>query len=141
MPSPDQLTGPLGALVLALAGLGLAAKAIHTLWKEHLEADRDDRGQRDRAMALAETAIEGTRRMAEAWEERNRRDRERHRHDDEACLSKHPQPCAPAGCGPGPIHPAPFRCIGYDCERPGFVGGTPESRCGCPDFMEARQAP
>lgn len=84
MPSADQLTGPLGALVLALAGLGLAAKAIHILWKEHLEADRDDRAQRDRAMALAETAAEGTRRMAEAWETRNRRDRERHRHDDEA---------------------------------------------------------
>jgi hypothetical protein len=55
-----------------------------------------------------------------------------HRHDDEARLSKHPQPCAPAGCGP--IHLAPFRCLGYDCERAGFPGGTPETRCGCPNF-------
>jgi hypothetical protein len=31
----------------------------------------------------------------------------------------------------------PFRCLGYDCERPGFPGGTPETRCGCPDFVEA----
>lgn len=58
-----------------------------------------------------------------------------HRHDDEACLSAHPQPCAPDGCGPGPIHPAPFRCLGYDCMASGYPGGTPETRCGCPDFV------
>jgi hypothetical protein len=59
-----------------------------------------------------------------------------HTHSDEGCLSTHPQPCAPAGCGPEPIHPAPFRCLGYDCMGEGFPGGTPESRCGCPDFVE-----
>jgi hypothetical protein len=58
-----------------------------------------------------------------------------HRHDDEACLSKHPQPCAPDGSGPRPIHPAPFRCLGYDCELPGPVLGTPETRCGCAHFV------
>lgn len=50
-----------------------------------------------------------------------------HRHDDEACLMKHDQPCSP--------EIAPFRCLGYDCERPGFAAGTPESRCGCPVFV------
>lgn len=59
-----------------------------------------------------------------------------HRHDDEKCLLAHPQPCAPEGCSSAqhPTHDAPYRCIGYDCEGPGFVGGTPETRCGCPDF-------
>lgn len=49
-----------------------------------------------------------------------------HSHDDHDCPSKHPQPCVP--------ETAPFRCLGYNCMQPGFVPGTPESRCGCPDF-------
>jgi len=28
-----------------------------------------------------------------------------------------------------------FRCLGYDCDGRGFPAGTPESRCGCPDFV------
>jgi hypothetical protein len=59
-----------------------------------------------------------------------------HSHDDEACLSTHPQPCAPAGCGPGPMHEAPYRCLGTDIWKPGFAAGTPETRCGCPDYVE-----
>lgn len=52
-----------------------------------------------------------------------------HRHSDEGCLSTHPQPCYP--------EIAPFRCIGYDCEKDGnYPGGTPETRCGCPDFVQ-----
>lgn len=60
-----------------------------------------------------------------------------HRHDDEKCLSTHPQPCAPAGCSSEqhPTHDAPFRCLGYDCMGTGFAGGTPETRCGCHDFV------
>lgn len=60
-----------------------------------------------------------------------------HRHDDEGCLSKHPQPCAPKGCSTPerPTHDAPYRCHGYDCDGPGFPCGTPETRCGCPDFI------
>jgi hypothetical protein len=63
-----------------------------------------------------------------------------HSHDDEACLSKHPQPCAPAGCSTPayPTHDAPFRCLGTDIWKPGFAAGTPESRCGCPDFVEVQ---
>lgn len=36
-----------------------------------------------------------------------------------------------------PPETAPFRCLGYDCDKPGFPAGTPETRCGCPDFVEA----
>lgn len=64
-----------------------------------------------------------------------------HRHDDEACLSTHPQPCSLPGTldaqNGAPL--APFRCLGYDCDLPGFPGGTPETRCGCPDFHEPTQ--
>lgn len=84
MPPADQVLGPYGALILALAVLGIAAKVISKLWAEHIESDRDDRSQRDRAMALAETAVDGTKRMAAAWEERNRRDAARKRPGDGA---------------------------------------------------------
>lgn len=60
---------------------------------------------------------------------RCRHPREWHTHDDQDCPSKHAQPCYPES--------APFRCLGYDCWAAGFPGGTPETRCGCPDFVEA----
>lgn len=62
-----------------------------------------------------------------------------HSHDDVACLSTHEQPCYP--------ETAPFRCLGYDVDGPGYPAGTPDSRCGCADFISAdavavaRQAP
>jgi hypothetical protein len=49
-----------------------------------------------------------------------------HSHDDAKC-STHPQPCYP--------ETAPFRCLGYDCMQDGSPAGTPETRCGCPDFV------
>lgn len=37
-----------------------------------------------------------------------------------------------------PVDPAAkFRCIGYDCEKPGSPPTT--DRCTCPDFVEANQ--
>lgn len=54
-----------------------------------------------------------------------------HSHDDVACSSTHPQPCYP--------ETAPFRCLGYDCMAEGFAKGTPDTRCGCPDFLEPKQ--
>lgn len=51
-----------------------------------------------------------------------------HRHDDVGCHTTHPQPCEP--------NTAPFRCLGYDCERPGFPAGTPETRCGCLAYVK-----
>lgn len=56
-----------------------------------------------------------------------------HRHDDKACISTHPQPCAP--------DVAPFRCLGYDCDGPRFWAGTPETRCGCPHFVALTPTP
>ena len=50
-----------------------------------------------------------------------------HSHDDVACHSEHPQPCYP--------WTAPYRCLGYDCRRAGAPAGTPETRCGCPDYV------
>lgn len=52
-----------------------------------------------------------------------------HRHDDEACLQEHPQPCTP--------DVAPFRCLGYDCE----AGGPPRCRCDCPTWIAPMSSP
>ena len=52
-----------------------------------------------------------------------------HRHNDEGCLSTHPQPRYP--------WTAPFRCLGYDCMKDGTHGGTPETRCGCLAYVKA----
>lgn len=62
-----------------------------------------------------------------------------HRHDDLACPSEHPQPCAPAGCSSltHPTHDSPFRCLGYDVDGPGFRSTVEQRRCDCPDFQEA----
>ena len=49
-----------------------------------------------------------------------------HSHDDYACRVKHLQPCRP--------ETAPCRCLGADVWAKTLPGGTPESRCGCPDF-------
>jgi hypothetical protein len=60
-----------------------------------------------------------------------------HRHDDEACLSEHPQPCSLPGTldaqRGAPL--APFRCLGYDCMAEGFSAGIPETRCGCQNYV------
>lgn len=48
-----------------------------------------------------------------------------HRHDD-----ADPTPASDPACK--------FRCLGYDCERGRFSGGTPETRCGCPDFVRVQ---
>lgn len=79
----DKILGPTGALVFSVVVVIALARALWILWKEHLKADADDRAQRDSAFALAQTAVDGIKRMAEAWEERNRRDRERGRRDDD----------------------------------------------------------
>lgn len=34
----------------------------------------------------------------------------------------------------------PFRCIGYDCMKPGYPGGA-EAACGCPDFVSESEKP
>ena len=72
---PPELFGPLG---LTIAALG----AVLVLWRDHMRADVDDRAQRDRALGIAETAVAGTARMADAWEARNREDAQRRRVSD-----------------------------------------------------------
>lgn len=71
----DALLGPLALLVAALLAIGV-------LWREHMRADQDDRDQRDKAMLLLEAALDGTKRMATAWEERNKRDAAARRRGD-----------------------------------------------------------
>lgn len=72
---PDAFLGPAALLVAALVAVG-------ALWREHLKADADDRAQRDKAIALLEATLDGTQRMARAWEERNRRDAAQRRRGD-----------------------------------------------------------
>jgi hypothetical protein len=72
MQVPAELYGPLGLLVALSIAVGW-------LWREHLKSDEEDRRQRDEALALARDAVEGTKRMAAAWEARNRRDEQRDR--------------------------------------------------------------
>lgn len=72
---PPEVFGPQGLLVAALA-------VIVVLWRDHLRADTDDRAQRDKAHGIAEQAVAGLARMADAWEQRNREDAGRHRSDD-----------------------------------------------------------
>lgn len=79
---PPELLGPTGALVAVLFGIAALARAIVVLWKEHLEADKDDRAQRDRAIGLLEQLVPSINRMAEAWEARNKADAARRRRND-----------------------------------------------------------
>lgn len=62
-----------------------------------------------------------------------------HRHDDVACLSEHPQPCSLPGTQDAqrgaPL--APFRCLGYDCER---AGPPPRQQCECQNYAEGTNA-
>jgi len=67
----------IGAIV-AVGG----ARAIVILWRNHLEADAEDRRQRDDNFLLARDLADGTKRMAGAWEARNRRDERAKRAED-----------------------------------------------------------
>jgi hypothetical protein len=75
--------GPWAVVIFigALAGITFT-RAILTLWREHLKADQDDRDQRDRAIALAESSVASNKAMAAAWEARNKLDAARHRRAD-----------------------------------------------------------
>lgn len=82
MPSPEQLAGPTGAIVALIAVLGIAARVIQVLWQNHLEADRDDRAQRDRALGLLDLSLQNNRDAIAAWEQRDRTDAARTRRGD-----------------------------------------------------------
>jgi hypothetical protein len=79
---PPELLGPTGLTVGVVLGLVALARVIAVLWRIHLEADLDDRLQRDKAQELADKAIAAYDRLGAAWEERNRADAERQRKSD-----------------------------------------------------------
>ena len=79
---PDQLTGPVAALVLAILVIGGLVKAFKVLWTEHLKADQDDRDQRDKALALLETSLANNKAAVSAWDRRTAADASRHRKAD-----------------------------------------------------------
>lgn len=74
MPSLEQVLGPAGALVIALAVIGGLVRLMQLLWRDHIRADVDDRRQRDENFLLARDAVDALKRLAAAFEERNRRD-------------------------------------------------------------------
>ena len=86
MPAADQVLGPYGALILAVALLGLAAKVIQKLWQEHIAADEreraDDRDQRDRALGLLDLSLQNNRDAIAAWTKRDATDAARARRTD-----------------------------------------------------------
>jgi hypothetical protein len=56
----SAVLGPLGALVLAVIVLAGLTRAFVVLWREHLKADKDDRDQRDKALAIAHDQVAAT---------------------------------------------------------------------------------
>jgi len=84
MPVPplSDLLGPSGALIGAFLAVVALVRVVIVLWRDHLEADRRDREQRDAAQALASKAIDGMGELADAWRERDAFDAERKRRTD-----------------------------------------------------------
>lgn len=74
MPSLEQVLGPAGALVIALAVIGGLARVGQLLWREHLQADARERQAGVDNVLMARDAVDGLKRLAAAFEERNRRD-------------------------------------------------------------------
>lgn len=76
---PEQIIAALATVLVTVVGL---------LWRLHLQADLDDRQQRDRALDLLATSLASgvdaaaaSKAMAAAWAERNRIDAARNRAD------------------------------------------------------------
>lgn len=79
-----EVTGPFGALVLAVAILGVAGKVIAELWGEHKRSDQEDRDERDRAWALLEGITPPLKALADAQAAANRDAEGRHRREDDS---------------------------------------------------------
>lgn len=82
MPSPEQLAGPTGAIIALVAVLAMAARVIQVLWKNHLEADQDDRDQRDLAQKLLGVSLQNNADAVAAWNRRNEQEAARQRRND-----------------------------------------------------------
>jgi hypothetical protein len=86
---PPELLGPVGALVLAIAGLIAVSRFTVLLWRVHLEADADDRAQRDRAFVndeksqeLLRISLDNHKASIAAWNRRLDADAARNRKSD-----------------------------------------------------------
>ena len=79
---PDQLTGPVAALVLAILVIVALVKAFQILWSEHLKADQDDRDARDRYSGQLDVALKNNTDAIAAWNKRNEQDAARARRTD-----------------------------------------------------------
>ena len=74
---PPEVLGPQGLLVAAVVVIGV-------LWRDHLRADRDDRDQRDRALAGWEGQTAATRDLSASIEAKDRQDAARRRLADDS---------------------------------------------------------
>lgn len=69
-------------LTTAAGVIAALLTVVGVLWRDHQRADREDREQRDRALSALEASLDGNKRLAAAWEARNRRDEGRARRTD-----------------------------------------------------------
>ena len=72
---PDGLLGPYALLIAAVG-------AVAVLWRDHLRADKDDRDQRDLALANWARQTDATRDLTAAIEAKDRQDATRRRAGD-----------------------------------------------------------
>jgi hypothetical protein len=72
---PTDLLGPFGLLVALSAGLAV-------LWREHLNADKDDRDQRDLAQHHLGLSLQNNADAIAAWNRRTELDAARARRTD-----------------------------------------------------------
>ena len=63
---PPDLTTAVGVITALVAIVGI-------LFRLHLQADAEDRRQRDENFLLAKDAVDGVKRLAASWEARERR--------------------------------------------------------------------
>jgi hypothetical protein len=89
VPTPEQLAGPIGAIIALSAVIVGLLRAVQLLWKDHLGQDHEDRAQRDKALDLLEAALRANHDhavaqadMAKAWDARNKADAARRRRND-----------------------------------------------------------
>lgn len=86
---PSQFLGPVAALALAIAVIVALSRFTILLWRVHLEADADDRAQRDRAIGdlaasqeLLRVSLDNHKTSIAAWNRRLDADSARHRKGD-----------------------------------------------------------
>lgn len=79
---PDSLYGPFGALVFLGIAVGVLAKVIQALWKDHLRSDIEDRDERDRLLVVVEGIVPTLRDISASLKAITIDAADRHRRDD-----------------------------------------------------------